>query len=169
MSESAWRTVYCKPRQERRAEAHLENQGFEVFLPRIRKRIRLRGRTRVRVEPLFPRYLFIALRKFTDDWSTIRSTRGVIGLVRFGDQFPTVSGDFIEALRRRHGGNGAIDMSDACQFRENDQVEISDGALAGLRAVFKAESGEQRVIVLLNMLNTTRTVEVPREHLRKVV
>lgn len=169
MSESAWRAVYCKPRQERRAEAHLENQGFRVFLPRIRTRQRRHGQTRVRVEPLFPRYLFIALREFADDWSTIRSTRGVVGLVRFGDQFPVISDEFVDALMRRHAEAGAIDISQASEFQENDCVEISDGALAGLRAVFKADSGEERVTVLLNMLNTTRTVEVPREYLRKVV
>ncbi|HSH27157.1 MAG TPA: transcription termination/antitermination NusG family protein, partial [Wenzhouxiangella sp.] len=73
-----WRAVFCKSGQERRAEAHLENQGFDVFLPRIRTRMRVRGSSRMRVVAMFPRYLFVNLRAHAEDWSTIRSTRGVV-------------------------------------------------------------------------------------------
>lgn len=161
--------MYCRPRQESRAEAHLENQGFRVFLPRLRSRFHGPAGSRVRVEPLFPRYLFMDLCEFAQDWSTIRSTRGVVGLVRFGDRFPTVGADFIEVLRRRHDECGAIDMSRACELTENDPVEITDGALAGLRAIYKATSSEERVVVLLDMLNHSRRIEIPRDHLRKAV
>jgi len=164
-----WRAVLCRPRQERRAEAHLENQGFEVFLPRMRARTRYRGKWTTRVEALFPRYLFIHLEEFADDFSTIRSTRGVIGLVRFGNEFPTLENGIIHELRARQNDNGLIDLSEAMDLQTNDTVEITHGAMAGLRAVFRARNGEERVTVLLKLLNNEREIELPRDHIRKVV
>jgi transcriptional antiterminator RfaH len=164
-----WRAVFCRPGQERRAEAHLENQGFEVFMPRIRMRTRSRGASRLRVMPMFPRYLFVNLRAYAEDWSTIRSTRGAVGLVRFGDRVPTVPGEFIEYLMSRHTDLGAVDMSRAMEIRPNDEIEITDGAMAGLRAVFQARSGQDRVVVLLKLLEHERKVELPADTIRKVV
>jgi len=169
MAQSAWRAVYCKAREERRAEAHLENQGFEVFLPRVRTRWRRHGHSSVRVEPMFPRYLFVSLAAFEDDWSTIRSTRGVSGLVRFGDQFPVVPNDFVAALRDKHATAGAVDITGVQEMKPDDPVEITDGALAGMRAVFRASSGKERVIVLMSLLNREKEIEVPRDCVRKIV
>ena len=164
-----WRAVLCRPRQERRAEAHLENQGFEVFLPRMRARTRVQGKWTTKVEALFPRYLFIQLEEFADDFSTIRSTRGVISLVRFGNEFPTLENGIIHELRARQNDSGVIDLSTAMDLRANDPVEITNGAMAGLKAVFLAQNGEERVTVLLKLLNNEREIELPRDHIRKVV
>jgi transcriptional antiterminator RfaH len=164
-----WRAVLCRPHQERRAEAHLENQGFEVFLPRMRASTLCRGKWITRVDPLFPRYLFIRLAEFTDDFSTIRSTRGVIGLVRFGNEFPTLENGIIRELKARQNNSGVIDLSAAMDLHVDDPVEITNGALAGLRAVFRARNGDERVIVLLKLLNNEREIELPRDHVRKVV
>jgi transcriptional antiterminator RfaH len=167
--ERLWRAVFCKSGQERRAEAHLENQGFDVFLPRIRTRRRTRSGSQMRVLPMFPRYLFVNLRAHAEDWSTIRSTRGAIGLVRFGERVPAVPGEFIDYLMTRHDDFGAVDMSEAMEIRPNDTIEITDGAMAGLRAVFQARSGKDRVVVLLKLLEHERRVELPANTIRKVV
>ncbi|HSH27680.1 MAG TPA: transcription termination/antitermination NusG family protein [Wenzhouxiangella sp.] len=160
-----WRAVFCRSSQERRAEAHLENQGFEVFLPRIRTR----NGTRLRVLPMFPRYLFVKLCAHAEDWSTIRSTRGAVGLVQFGDRVPAVPDDFIRHLIDRHNDFGAVDMSRAVDIRPDDEVEITHGAMAGLRAVFQARNSQDRVVVLLKLLEHERTVELPADIIRKVV
>lgn len=160
-----WRAIFCRSSQERRAEAHLENQGFEVFLPRIRTR----DGSRLRVLPMFPRYLFVNLCAHAEDWSTIRSTRGAVGLVRFGDRVPAVPGDFIEFLMSRHDDFGAVDISRAMEIRPDDEVEITGGAMAGLRAVFQARTSQDRVVVLLKLLEQERTVELPADTIRKVV
>jgi transcriptional antiterminator RfaH len=168
-NERHWRAVFCRPGQETRAEAHLERQDFEVFLPRIRIRSRTRGHSRLRVVPMFPRYLFVSLKAYAEDWSTIRSTRGAIGLVRFGERVPTVPDDFIELIKTRQGEAGAVDMSEAMAIKADDAVEITDGPMAGLRAVFRARSAQDRVIVLLKLLEHEREIELPANTIRKVV
>ena len=54
-----WYVVATKLRLETLAKKHLENQGYEVFLPRI-SQIRKHARKIEKVlKPLFPGYLFI--------------------------------------------------------------------------------------------------------------
>jgi transcriptional antiterminator RfaH len=167
--QDQWRAVFCRPRQESRAEAHLENQGFDVFLPRIRVRERRGASILNRVEAMFPRYLFVRVVGTGSDWSTIRSTRGAIGLVRFGDRVPVISEHLIDALRNRHGRAGVVDISSAMEIQPDDPVEITHGPMAGLRAIFRAKTSQERVVILLNLLNNEREIQLPSTQIRKVV
>src|SRR5699024_5665260 len=76
-----WYLIQTRPRQEARAHEHLANQGFEVFYPRLTVARLNKGQESQRQEPLFPNYLFVRLRAGTDNWSPIRSTRGVLRMV----------------------------------------------------------------------------------------
>lgn len=44
--ESRWYVIQSKPRKEAFAGANLENQGFRIFLPKVRKTVRHARRTR---------------------------------------------------------------------------------------------------------------------------
>ncbi len=153
-----WYAVHCKPQQDERAETELARQGFEVFRPRVRLRRRIRERYRLKVESMFPRYLFIELDPCDQDWSPIRSTRGVAGLVRMGDRVPVVPGTVIEALRTRADDDNCIDMRPADGFVPNDRVMITEGPLAGFEALFSARNSQERVVVLLNLIQVTLPV-----------
>ena len=84
MTEQAlWYLVATKPKQEQRAAEHLSNQFIEYFLPEIEVEKSLRGKRSVRIEPLFPGYLFVALPKDSVFWSKIRSTRGIRDVIVF--------------------------------------------------------------------------------------
>lgn len=162
-----WHAVFCKPRQDATAEENLLNQGFEIFRPRTRVRITLRGRRRTQIESMFPRYLFVRLSRQGEDWGPIRSTRGTIGLVRLGLETPVVPDPVIEMLRARCCEDGIICLSGAIDFRANDPVEIIDGPCAGYRALFQSRSSEERVIVLLKLLQHERRVELNEASIRR--
>ena len=51
-------------------------------------------------------------------------------------------------------------------FHSGDEVEIGEGSFFGLRAIVKAQSSEQRVIVLLNMLGSEQSISLPIAALR---
>ena len=96
-----WYAVCCKPRQEAVAEENLLRQGFQVYLPRIRMRQRRRGAWIDAVEVLFPRYIFIRIDPKRRSTASVRSTRGAVGMVRFGGQPAVVPDAVIDALRER--------------------------------------------------------------------
>lgn len=155
-----WYAVHCKPREDARAELHLDNQGYEVFRPKQRLRRRRGGRMVALVDSLFPRYLFIRLDNVHENWAPIRSTRGVAGLVRWGSQVPVVPEPVVETLRARIGEDGCVVPLDA-EYRKGERLRIEEGPLAGLEGVFHARSGEDRVILLLEIMRRAQRMVLP--------
>lgn len=154
-----WFAVMTKPRAEALGREHLERQGFEVRLPRIR-----RERRGAAIEPLFPRYLFLRADPDREDLARVRSTRGVCGLVRFGATPATVPEPVIDALVARTDAEGLVRL-DAPALRAGAPVRIVDGPLAGLQAVFAAEAARERVELLVRLLGESCRLTVPLRHL----
>jgi transcriptional antiterminator RfaH len=159
-AESAehWYLVYCKPRQEATARRHLERQGYRAYLPLVRESRRRSGRRVALVVPMFPRYLFIRLSTQTDNWGPIRSTVGVMSLVRFGQMPTPVPDGLVELLRQREDADG-IQALPAAEHQPGAKVRIMEGRFAGYEGIFVARSGRDRVAVLLQVLGRgTRTI-----------
>lgn len=165
-SASRWYVVYCRPRQDLRAEENLARQGYRVFRPTLRRQARPDARPRL--ESMFPRYLFVQLQSGLQDWAPIRSTRGAIGLVRRGEQPAVVPDSVIESLFRRADEHGRIDLAADRELVANEELEVVEGPGAGLRALYVAPRGADRVIVLLSLLQQTRQIELPRRCVQPV-
>jgi transcriptional antiterminator RfaH len=161
---SAWYAVLCKPRREEVAEGNLLNQGYHVYLPRLATQYRRDGKWVDTVEPLFPRYLFIAVGDERQGLAPVRSTVGVSGLVRFGGQPAIVPEAVVESLRGRQqpGTDARVRRS---LFQAGATVEFRAGPFAGLDGVFDVEAGEGRVFVLLDFLGKINKVKVYRDWL----
>lgn len=152
-----WYLVYCKPRQERVAVENLERQGYETYLPRVRETRRRAGQRVKVIAPLFPRYLFIHLDEEFDNWGPIRSTLGVVSLVRFGQLPARVPDELLDLLRRREDAEG-LQAIDPQPLKAGMRVRVASGSLAGYEGIFLAKTGRERVIVLLDILGkATRT------------
>ncbi|MEX0449289.1 transcription/translation regulatory transformer protein RfaH [Spiribacter sp. 221] len=146
-----WYAVYCKPREDERAELHLDNQDFEVFRPKHRVRRKRQGGMTTLIESLFPRYLFIHLDDVSENWAPIRSTRGVAGLVRWGDRIPAVPDPIVDCLRLNVDEVGCIPTPPA-DYKPGDRLRILEGPFAGLEGVFYTRKGEDRVMLLLEIM-----------------
>jgi len=159
-----WYAILTKPRRETLAEENLRNQGYHVYLPRLQIEQRRNGRWITAVEPLFPRYLFVRAANARQSFAPVRSTPGVAQLVNFGGLPATVPADVIDALKGREDPATA-----ACgrrrAFGPGDAVAFRAGPFAGLEGIFAAESGEQRVVVLLELLGKLNRVKVDRNWL----
>ncbi|WP_017926487.1 transcription/translation regulatory transformer protein RfaH [Thioalkalivibrio sp. HL-Eb18] len=157
-----WYIVHCKPREESRAEEHLLRQGYATFRPLLKRPVRRGGRPATITESLFPRYLFVELCDAREDWAPIRSTRGVIGLVRFGMHAVPVPGVVIDGLRARvDETTGCLDLVRNPGLRPHQRVTIAEGPFAGHDGLFLARSGEERVIVLMEIMRQQQHLELP--------
>lgn len=161
--ELRWYLIHCKPREDERALENLERQGFECYRPaRLVERHR-NGRKYSIPEPLFPNYLFIRLDCVNDNWCPIRSTRGVIHIVRF-NEFPLpVADEIIEGIRSRLAG-----VSVEPYLKAGDRVRIAEGPFSHLQAIFVANDGQNRVVLLLNILQRTQELSFPSGTVRKL-
>ncbi len=160
-----WSVVFTKPRQEAVARENLARQAFLPYLPMLKQPKRLRGRWVEVVEPLFPRYLFVALDFGVQDLSPIRSTLGVVDLVRFGPEPATVPEGIVESLMAAEDPAAACHLVRAEPFQKGDRVTIAAGPFAGIEAIFEAPTGKGRVAVLLDLLGRVARVQIDRNHI----
>jgi len=157
-----WSVVFTKPRQERVARENLAHQAFKTYLPMLQQAKRRRGRWVDVIEPLFPRYLFVALDFGVQDISPIRSTLGVIDLVRFGLLPAIVPDGIVESLMAAEDPASALHLTGAGRFHKGDRVTIAAGPFSGVEAIFEESTGKGRVSVLLDLLGRANRIEIDR-------
>lgn len=147
----SWYIVYTKVRQEDVALTNLERQGYSAYLPRCRHIRKRQARSMAIIEPLFPRYLFIHLDTLTDNWGPIRSTLGVVSLVRFGQKPARVPNALIAFLRSQEGVDGLHSWAEP-GYQTGERVRVADGPLEGYEGILLAKTSRERVVVLLDSL-----------------
>jgi transcriptional antiterminator RfaH len=160
-----WYAINTKPRQENVALENLERQGFTAFLPMIKVKKRQRGKWTDKIEPLFPRYLFIQLTMFEDNFAPIRSTFGVHKIIRFGEYPAQVPTDLVQALIANQDNLLGIQKPKIPVFNKGDKVTVINGPLKGLTGIVENDSGEERVIMMLNLLGRENVLSVETDNL----
>ncbi|MDI6003920.1 transcription/translation regulatory transformer protein RfaH [Cobetia marina] len=165
-AKAHWYLIQCKGGESFRAAENLTNQGFHVFHPLLEVERKRGSKLRWVEEPLFPYYLFIRLDQVDDNWRPIRSTRGVLKLVSFGTTPTPVPTSLVEALIA-NGEQRQEQPAENLYFRAGEQVEIIDGPLSSLSGVFESAKGDERVVVLLNLINQQQRVELSSRQLRR--
>ena len=167
--QASWYAVYTKPRQERVAADNLVRQQFDCFLPlAVNPYQRRTARKALRIEPLFPRYLFINAVADQQSLGPVRSTRGVCTLVRFGMKLVTVPETIIQMIRRRMNPDSGLVELDPVPVEQGDRVRVFDGPFAGAEGILEACSGEKRALLLMELLGRQTPVEVDRLLLQKI-
>ena len=169
ISNTSWFAVHTKPRQEHIALEHLERQGFNCFLPMAINPYQRRSRRKLRVEPLFPRYLFLNATAEQQSLGPVKSTRGVSTLVRFGVELARLPETVIRAIRSRCDLETGLVRLDPVPVEPGDRVRVFDGPLAGAQGLFQMCSGERRALLLIELMGRQTRVEVDRLFLQKVV
>lgn len=156
---SPWCVLMCKPRREALAEANLINQGYRVYLPRLATQRRRDGKWVDTLEPLFPRYLFVAAGRVQQGFAAVRSTLGVSDLVRFGGRLAMIPEAVVDALRAREEP-GTAACARRSVFQPGSAVRFQGGPFAGLDGIFEMEAGEGRAFILLELLGKLNKVKV---------
>ena len=152
-----WFLIQSKPRQGTRAEQNLINQGYHCYFPRILVDRLRNGRREAVSEALFPGYLFVHLRPGADSWQPIRSTRGVQRLVAFDNKPTPVADEIIDSIRQqvdqREQGPDTL-------FKAGEVVRITRGPFADVQAIFESFDGQERVVVLLELMHRSQRLVV---------
>ena len=149
-----WYLIKTKPRQENVAIANLENQNYHVYCPS--------AKINNKIVVLFPGYLFINLDQTIENWSPIRSTKGVLNFVRFGLSYAKISNQLISFIQDNEF-NTTKRIKNLNDFKSGDKVQITDGVFKNCVAIFKSSKAEERVILLMNILGQQQAITIKQE------
>jgi transcriptional antiterminator RfaH len=155
-----WYLLMAKPREDARAEENLRNQGFCVFRPTVE----VKGQR----QSLFARYLFIQLDAQNQNWAPIRSTRGVAGLVRFGQNWARVPAVLVEDLMSEDGQKRSQAQMDALSaLMPGDTLKVLEGGFMGSECLFKHLDAQGRVVVLMKIIGHWMEIALASHQVQK--
>jgi transcription antitermination factor NusG len=129
----------------------------KLLLPESSKRRRW-------VIPLFPNYLFVRLRVFSDEYHYVVWSPGVSRIVGFNGSPASIDETIIRFLMLQSDHDGVI--AARSNLKVGEKVRISGGPLAGLIGIIRnPPDAKGRVTLLLNLFNRDVEAEARLEHL----
>ena len=158
-----WYVIQHKPGQGDRAMQNLLNQHVDCFHPKILVEKVRSGKRIQRLEPLFPGYMFVNLSDGEQNWNKLRSTRGILRIVGFGNTPATIHQTVIDQIHAR-----LASITTQGGLKSGQAVELDDGPFKGLNAIFQCYDGDERAVVLINFMQKHQRLKVPVASLTSV-
>lgn len=159
-----WYVVYTAPRHEKAVAAHLEQRSIEAYLP-LFSSARIWNRRRAVVQlPLFPGYIFVRIRSC--DRLQVLEVPGVIRLIACNGCLTPIPDDLIEALKASLQLRASQPHPFLCTGK---RVRIAAGPLKGLEGVIVREANAFRMIVSIESIMRSFSVELDASDLEGCV
>jgi transcription antitermination factor NusG len=148
-----WFALRVRPKHEKTVATNLSKLGFDDYLPLQKVRRRWSDRIKELDAPLFPGYIFC--RFAYPDRLRVLNWPGVESIVGGVDDSE------IDALRTLVASGKPL--AHLPFLRVGQQVSIGRGPLAGIRGVVLRDENAWRVVVSVEALDRSISVEVDRE------
>src|SRR5215471_18467233 len=156
-----WYALHVRCNQEKMVARGLSTRTVEHFLP-CYPSVRQWKDRRVKLEmPLFPGYVFVRLPLL--ERMKVLVVPNVVSLVGARNCPSVISDDEIACIRRGIEHGKAVPHE---YLQAGQQVEITDGALCGMRGIFVRRQNGTRVVISLDSIARAFLVEVQASWLR---
>ncbi len=164
-----WYLLMAHPRQDAVAHAHLERQNFEVYRPVAWHMHKHRQKMIPRIESLFSRYIFVHVDMDNERWQPIQYTTGVSKFIRFGkDNYPTKIPDkFIAQVRDLEKALSDRLVNVPALQQGEEVVILEEGLFYGKTSIFQNYDGNNRALVMLEILKQEVMLNVSADYLEK--
>ena len=147
-----WYCLHTKPAKEKLVDLQLTAElGIETYFPKLKREKTVRQKRGIYIEPLFPRYLFCRL-DLSTQFRAVRYSKNIIDIVRAGDKPAIVSESTILQLKD-WAGEGLDCIEIQPDLKIGDEVEIIDGSMRGLHAIFAGDVGKDDRVSILSLIH----------------
>jgi len=162
--EQNWFALSVRSRHEFVVHDALRQKGYETFLPSVRRVRQWKDRKTAVEFPLFPGYLFVAVRPHAEDFLKVSTIRGSVTLISLvpGHPTPIPSGE-IESLKIVLKSGSDFDVYP--QFSEGVRVRIKKGPLAGAEGILAKKEEQQVFMVSVELLGRSVGVRIAAQDL----
>jgi transcription antitermination factor NusG len=155
---------YTVPRHEKSAARHLHSRSMDFYLPLLRQRRRWKNGQRIEVEePFFPGYIFAKLDP--QSYFTVLSVPGVLSVVGSKRHPAVLDDEEIDSLK------SGLAERNGCPHPflvMGHRARILSGAFAGKTGVLVKEVDDLRVVLTVEAIMKSFSVEVDGDELELV-
>jgi len=163
VSPQRWYAVFTLANHEKRVVGRCEQRRIESFLPLYRAKRKWKNRCTVDLElPLFPNYFFARI--VPRDRVRVLELPGVVSIVSSGGKPLPLENDYITALRE---GVLAHKIEPHANLEAGELVRITSGPLAGAEGILERRKKDLRVVLRLEMLARSVSVEVDARQIQR--
>jgi transcription antitermination factor NusG len=156
MLDTAWYAVAVRSNFERIVAQSLRQKDYDIFLPAYLSKRRWSDRTKVVECALFPGYLFC--RMDLRQRVPLLNTPGVVSIVGIGKcAIPVQEGEITAIQKIIESG---LPVAPWPFFKAGEFVHINEGPLAGVEGIVIASKNRTRLVVSVEMLRRSVTVEI---------
>ncbi len=159
-----WFAVFTVPRHEKRVEAHFCLREIEHFLPLYQQSRQWKDGSKGSLQlPLFSSYIFVRIG--SGGRAPVLRVPGVISIVGCGTQPLPVPDSYIHFLREglRYGK-----IEPFPSIAVGTRVRIRSGVMTGMEGVLVRKKNNFRVVLTLEMIMKSVTVEVEMENIEPI-
>lgn len=161
-----WYVLHTKSRCEKVVNEILLKKSLEVFLPTAQVKSARKDRKVMLDLPLFPGYVFVRTNLYSDNYLSILKTPGAVKLIGNKDGPVAVDAPIIESLRIMVTSGQSV--LTGFQFEKGEKVIVMHGPFTGVTGVFSTYKGIGRVIVFIDILGQSASVEVDEEDIKRL-
>jgi transcription antitermination factor NusG len=156
MLSIAWYAVAVRSNFERIVTQSLRQRDYEVFFPAFLAKRRWSDRTKLVECALFPGYLFC--RMDLQQRVPLLNTPGVVSIVGIGKRAIPVPDGEVAAIQRII--ESGLPVAPWPFLKAGESVHIHRGPLAGMEGIVIAAKNRSRLVVSVEMLRRSITVEI---------
>jgi transcription antitermination factor NusG len=159
-----WYALYTRPRHEKKVYSFLIEKDFIAFLP-LRERVKQWKDRKMKIEvPLFSSYVFSDF-NYRNRFE-ILETQGIIKIIHFHGK-PAVIPDWqIDSLKKMLESPATLRLES--YVRLGEMVEVMEGPFKGLRGMVDMRKNEHRLILTLDGIMQSVSVEIDVDNVKKV-
>jgi transcription antitermination factor NusG len=142
----------------------LKGKGFDVMMPVIETRRQYTDRVKRSYRALFPGYMFVQMSE--RDMLSLISTPGVGYLVKTGSHLTPLSEEELANIKILC--KGSFDLKECSPISIGQKVTVNSGPLTGLTGVLVRTEGSTRVVLSMNSIFQSVSIEVSETKLNIV-
>lgn len=177
--EGRWTVMHTGPKQEFAAVGELRSDGYAAYCPVITRWVRVGRKRTIRHVPLFPRYVFVGLKKGAA--KSLNSCTWGRPLALDNGNVPFIGGDRVYAISDMqaagiYDGAKATAISEAERtriakkasehFKAGDMVMVTDDIWEGFSAQVVHAGDDERVTLLMSLFGRASKVRVTLDQIR---
>src|SRR5581483_4554943 len=158
-----WYAAFTLTQHEKRIAERCQQRRVEYFLPLYKLRRKWKNRQTVDLElPLFPNYLFVHIA--AAERVRVLELPGVISIVSSSGQPLSIADEYITSLS---DGLLVHKIEPHLNLEAGECVRIKSGPLAGAEGILERYRNDLRVVLKLEMLARSVSVEVGADEIQR--